>query len=265
MISKVRALVLPLLTSVPSSLDDCLRVYLGRLERSIEQPFGISASGLALAGYVAWPNDADRREAWLQANNAIRSLLPDPVRYSIASSPVLAAAALADLQRDLARQQAKWLAVADVFQVLVDIAHDSRPQVAGGPSISKAMAIVEAARGTVARAQLAASWSSYRDVSHLIAAGAAIALQGMKHSPDPDAGSILMVSQLAPDALVGLAAAYERFGLSVFPHGQQKPVLNPETVWGVPQFPESTALSLPVRRLTDEQIEILQSRRAARK
>jgi hypothetical protein len=160
--------------------------------------------------------------------------------------------------------QRQWPPVGDVFQRIVDIAHDERAAARGGASISKAIDLCEQDRGGVGRSQLARLWSRYCDVGHLIAAAAWLAEKRL--SPrDPHAGSILMAVCLAPEAVIGLASGLEEFGLHLVPLRQKLPVLRPDTVWRIPAALAPRPRYIVKRLLSEKQITFLNDRRARKK
>ena len=102
------------------------------------------------------------------------------------------------LTEEIAGVQRRWLLVADIFQMIVDMAHDDRIALRRGPSISKAIELCEIERIMPGHSQLRKAWSDFRDVAHLIVAGAYLAHKGLAkaaaHEP-----SILNAIWIAPE------------------------------------------------------------------
>src|SRR5262245_32321383 len=141
------------------------------------------------------------------------------------------------------------------------IAGPRRP-IPGGASISKAYDLLKGHSALPRKSQLSKDWSEFRDVAHLIAAAAVIAFA----SRDQQAASaVLTPVLLVPDVVLAFGIAYQEFGLSLRPHGQRDPVLPPETLWRIPDAQDAPMLPLPVRRLSDEDLKYLTTRRRARR
>jgi hypothetical protein len=143
-------------------------------------------------------------------------------------------------------------------------AHEKRVEIRGGTSVSKAIELVADARGLPGRSQLRAAWSESRDVAHVITAGAYLAHCALERG-DKRAVSILSPILLVPEIVVAVAAAFQQFGLTTLPHGQKKPILDPETLWRVPPSHVPEKLLLPIRILSQRQIDLLKERRAPKK
>jgi hypothetical protein len=159
----------------------------------------------------------------------------------------------------LENAQEQWTRVADIFHVIVDIAHEKRIKIRGGPSIAKAVDLVEDAHGLPGRSQLTAAWSNFRDVAHVITAAAHLAHCAVTARDDARAASILSAMLLVPDVVIPLAGAFQQFGLTTFPHGRNTPIL-PDTLWRIPEARLPENLFLPVRPLTERQLDQLQVR-----
>ena len=81
------------------------------------------------------------------------------------------------LAAEISQVQRKWLLVADIFQMTVDMAFDERIALRRGASVSKAVTLKSKA-GFQGHSQLRGAWSEFRDVAHLLAAGAYLAHEG---------------------------------------------------------------------------------------
>ena len=107
-------------------------------------------------------------------------------------------------------------------------------------------------------------WSEFRDVAHILAAGAYLAHCAVERG-EKRAHSILSAILLVPEIVVALAIAFQKFGLTTIPHGRRTPIFDPETLWQLPETHVPEKLFLPVRVLTPRQIDLLQARRASKK
>jgi hypothetical protein len=84
--------------------------------------------------------------------------------------------ALDGLADEMATIQQKWPAVGDILMRILDMWKDDRViTLRGGPSISKAIALNEYEQPGLSHAQSYRVWKQFRDVAHLIAAGAFLA------------------------------------------------------------------------------------------
>jgi hypothetical protein len=238
-----------------------------------------------LVAYAAWPNDRKARDQYMATNVgltvahlerrlALRATMISGGAQSMNLSgrsalelfggwEAVAETALSALGDQLEKIQSKWLLVADIFHAIIDIAHEKRVKVRGGPSISKAIYLVEDAHELPGRSQLTKSWSGFHDVAHILTAGAHLAHCGLERD-DQRAGSILSAILLVPDVVVALAGAFQQFGLTTIPHGRTTSILDPETLWRIPQSHVPERLLLPVRTLSQRQLDLLQERRTSK-
>jgi hypothetical protein len=173
----------------------------------------------------------------------------------------VADAALVHLLVALEASQLRWPRVADILQTVVDIHYEKRAVVPGGASLSKAMDVLLGYHAVPRRSRLAQDWSDFRDVSHLIAAAAHIATWQEPRGQ----GSILTPVLLAPEVVFELALAFQVFGLAYKPFSQKRSLLPAETLWQVSNSNYEIRLPLPVRRLSDEDLQYLTSSRRARR
>jgi hypothetical protein len=217
-------------------------------------------TSLYLVAYMAWPNDETMRDQWIAALRAERHLATADAEGLLDKSDnvglkLLAKPALAAKMNEIAGLQGAWTAVADVFRCLIDMATDEHLSLRRGPSVSKAIALCEFDK-TYGRAQLERFWSQYRDVAHLIAAGALLA------SRDTFGGSIFSVVWLSPDAVIGIADGFEYFGLNTKPHGATDTFLPSKTTWRLPDHCCKEKPFLIKRPLSVEQRQFLQHRKS---
>src|SRR5262245_9662534 len=259
---------LPELPVQPNSLDECVKLYLERLPADDALWPHVS---LLLTAYLAWPNDEARRDSfvatYLAGSQNFGAIAPEETKEKIAfekfgGSAAIAKPAFDHLYEEIAQVQRWWLLVADIFQIIVDMAHDDRIALRGGPSVSKAVELCELERDLPGHSQLRKAWSDFRDVAHLIAASAYLAHEGLAKAAAHEA-SILKAIWIAPDAALALAAGFQKFGLE--PKALGSTILRRDKVWRVPPalFPNKPFVIF--RRLTQEQLDHLQSRRARKK
>jgi hypothetical protein len=209
---------------------------------------------IALIGYMGWPNDATARD------EALRNLRSWPGGSK-------------DIPPRLARIQHEWLRVADIFHCYRDLVDGQHQERRGGPSIGKAITLVEAnakGRGTGA-ASLWLFWERYKDVGHLVTAATLICAEvRARFGNEPfgpfglsvDQRSPFQIAMLMPDLVLAVALELEQRGLSHVPHARTEPVFDPESLWRIPADINVAPLSPPARRIRSEDKVILQARRA---
>ena len=204
---------------------------------------------IPLLVYMGWPNDpADRDESlrmvgsWSEGSESI------PPR--------------------LGRIQHEWLRVADVFHRYCDLIDGQHQERRGGPSIGKAITLVEAkakSRGTGA-ATLWEYWKTYKDVAHLVTAAVLICLNArrgaLNHPFGPSGLSLdqfgpLQMVMLMPDLVLAAALEFERYGLMQIQHARTEPALDPETLWRIPPDMNIAPIAPPMRKLSGEDLAIL--------
>jgi hypothetical protein len=264
----MRVMSLPRVPPRPSSIDDCIAMYSYRLQQDVTPHPEIAAS---LMGYMGWPKDQTKRRQWmataisqLEGPQLVRAIQLAPTSGSAAFRSfgglgAVTSAAFTALSGELVQESAQWSRAADILQMLVDLSHDDRAELRGGPSISKAVDLLELAKKTPGHARFRHAWAKFRDVAHLVAASAFITSKA-QDTGAAEAGVIMKVILLAPDAVLALAAGYQFFGLRHKSHGQQTSVLPSATIWRLPSYLMANPL-LPFRRLTKDQLEFLKSRR----
>jgi hypothetical protein len=173
----------------------------------------------------------------------------------------LAKPAFDQLAAEISELQRKWLLVADIFQMTVDMAFDERIELRRGPSVSKAVDLCEIERGLPGHSQLRGAWSEFRDVAHLLAAGAYLAREALTRAGSADESSILNAVWIAPDVVLAFAFGLQEFGLQPKPVRKESPILRPNTLWRVPDDHKLKKRPfVAFRRLSDTQLEVLNSR-----
>ena len=270
----MRVMNLPELPAGPSSVDECIGLYVDRLPAD---EFLWPRLSLSLTAYMAWPNAAAQRDSWIASYIALfiqncgdaavhnASKLQDwTALENFGGLGAIAKPALDHLTDEIAQTQREWLWVADIFHKIVDIAHDVRVPPGGGPSISKAVELCELEVSAPGHSQLRRAWSDFRDVAHLLTAGAYLAHGGINKVESQEA-SILKAIWIAPDAVLALASGFQEFGLQPQPVRNKSTILQRDTLWRVPPALIPEKPFVPFRLLTKEQLEYLQTRRAAKK
>ena len=190
---------------------------------------------IPLLGYMCWPNDpAVRGELVLQLRNWSGGSQAVPPR--------------------LARIQHEWLRVTDIFHTYYDLCQGQHQQGRGGPSIGKAVELVEAnakSWGTGA-ANLWSLWDKHKDVAHLVTAATLVCGDVHTRSGNKPFGPFgLQVDQfgpfqmtmLMPDLILAVGLEFERHGLKRIPSGRSEPKFDPDTLWRIP--PDINVVPLP--------------------
>ena len=271
----MRSMSLPELPVQPNSLDGCVNLYLERLPA--DHALCPHAS-LLLTAYMAWPNDEERRDSFvatylarLEASTRLAPKgMPAESRQEIAFEKfggvgAVVKPAFDHLSEEIEQVQRRWLLVADIFQTIVDMAHDDRIELRRGSSISKAIDLCENERGLPGHSQLRNAWSDFRDVAHLIAAGAYLAHKGLAHTETAHEASLLKAIWIAPDSVLALAAGLQDFGLQPKSVRGVSPILRPDNLWRIPAGLVLEKPFIVFRRLTEAQLAFLGTRRASKK
>jgi hypothetical protein len=276
----MRVMNLPELPIDPSSVDECVRLYLNRLPGDDALWPRVS---LLLTAYMAWPNDEARRNSCVAAylaqfiQNSAEGTADDMPAAEASKSldwitfeklgglGAVAKPAFDHLTEEIAQVQRRWLLVADIFQMIVDMAHDEGIALRRGSSISKAVELCELERKMPGHSQLRKAWSDFRDVAHLIAASAYLAHEGLANTAAAHEASILKAIWIAPDAVLALAAGFQESGLQPKAVRKESPSLRPDKVWRIPHGLVPKKPFVVFRRLTEEQLGHLSTRRAPKK
>jgi hypothetical protein len=164
--------------------------------------------------------------------------------------------ALGAVGSQLENAMKNWAPVADVMQMLVDLSSPDL-RLSAGPSISKAIELCADDSAGLSQSQMRKRWSRFRDVAHLLAAGALLACEVPEGG-----GSIFAAAWYAPDSLLAIAASLEQFGLSFMPHGQTEPFLPPATTWRLPPHCIPHKPWLKRRALSQRQKDVLANYKA---
>ncbi len=184
----MRIMHLPNIPIATRSHEEYVELYWKRL--SANRACWPDAS-ILLTAYLAWPNDEERRNSFV-ATHLVRRRPSDEKTSDAAAdaqagvslamfggASAIAKAAFDQLIDEIGQVQRKWLLVADIFQLIVDMAFDERVDLRRGPSISKAVDLCEVERALPGHSQLREAWSEFRDVAHLLTASANLARDGV--------------------------------------------------------------------------------------
>jgi hypothetical protein len=269
----MRTMNLPEMPVRPASRDECVKIYLQRLPADhASWPH----ASVILTAYLAWPNDEERRNSFVatylvrhQSDAKADQALTDPnatfALEMFGGINAVANMAFDQLTEEISQVQRKWLLTSDIFQLIVDMAFDERIALRRGSSISKAIDLCEFEYGLQGHSQLRATWSKFRDVAHLLTAGAHLAHEGLGRAQYANEASILNVVWTAPDLVLALAYGLQEFGLQPKPIRKESSILRLEMLWRVPESHKPEKPFVVSRRLTENQLDFLSSRRAAKK
>jgi len=245
----------------PKTLAECKALYVSRAEEELKGVREFVETSTILSAHMVWPEEPQGRARWIAANLAMAAPnvwdVDDPQRHHNRIVASLAAeAAAGDLKGRWAQMERAALVLRWVFNIA-----QAPQQFPGGPSISKALALIEYVTGGSSRSQYSAAWTHYRDVAHILAAAMDLA----PHSPTPpvDFWRLIQPVMFAPEAVLALGLGYQQFGLALVPHGQRAPILPPETLWRLPA--SGTSASPQADVLDAPQINFLSQQRRARK
>jgi hypothetical protein len=267
----MRIMNLPKLPAGPTSVGECVKTYLERLPAGGAPWPHVST---LLTAYISWPNDEQRRDAFvathltrlgMASGAGPNDLLPDSPANTAAEMfggmNALANVAFDQLSADIEKIQRRWHPVADIFQLVVDMAYDERAVLRRGSSISKAIDLCECEHGLPGHSQLRSAWSEFRDVAHLLAAGAHLAYQGIAQACSVEQKTILNAIWTAPDAVIALACGLQKFGLQPKPIAKEPSILRHDELWRIPDNNAPANPFIVFRRLTETQRDFLNSRR----
>ena len=268
----MRTMHLPgILPIAVQSRDECIKLYSERL--SGDQA-GSPAASVLLTAYTAWPHDEERRNSFV-ATHSVRFGAPSENKTDGASPEsqtntlfemfggisAIAKPAFDQLTDEISHLQRKWLWVADIFQLTVDMAFEQRLTLRRGSSISKAIDLCEIEHNLPGHSQLRAAWSEFRDAAHLLTASAYLAHEGFARGSSDDEASILNAICIAPDIVLALAYGLQEFGLQPKPISKEGSLLRSDTLWCVPDYLKPEKPFVIHRYLTETQLAFLKSRR----
>lgn len=270
----MRIMNLPKLHTELSSANECVRIYSERLGADNAPLPHVS---VLLTAYLVWPNNEDRRNSFVvsylarlgmpsekKANEPATGSLADITLEMFGGMNSVLDAALDQLFAEISQIQRRWLLVADIFHVIIDMAFDKRAVLRGGPSISKAIDLCECEHKLPGHSQLRGAWSEFRDVAHVLAASAYLAHEGLARATAAHEASILKAIWSAPDAVLTLAYGLQEFGLETKPIQKKSPILNPDGLWRLSDSHKPEKPFIVHRQLSDAQLAFLSTRRASK-
>jgi hypothetical protein len=231
-----------------ASFVDLENLYRTRLKLKLDAWSHVSTP---LLGYMAWPNEPDRRKEGLEV---LRSWMDGE-----------------DKSPDLPLVHKHWSHIADIVNVHYALTNGEHQKSRGGASIGKAIFLASKLiknRGAK-QASLWENWHAYKDVAHLIAATIAVCFDmqtrnrqkplGLKGFQDLLPARVVC---LVPDLILGVAMTYEKYGLNGIAKGSTEPMLHPRTVWRIPENINVEPVEPPIRKILTDEIAVLNSRRA---
>jgi hypothetical protein len=211
-----------------------------------------SDQALPLVGYMAWPSDRIMRERWLEAHQRNDH------------------SAINELMQGLKIIQQHWARVADIVHLHQDVAHGGHQQRRGGPSVGKAISLIDAnakSKGT-GRAKLWEIWTTYKDVAHLVTAALLVSAEAKtRHQKAPYGLRFhqfqpYRMAMLLPDLVISVAMTFENYGLGHVAYGRTEPMFDPESLWRIPADINLTPLRPPDRKITKTDLAVLNARLA---
>jgi hypothetical protein len=205
-----------------------------------------------LHAIMTWPNNEERRDLFLSACAAKASGAADIGRHSregtedsttatrrvltLAGMPInlggFADKVIDELEAEMATARTAWKNVADLMLTLARLHEDERTR--GGASIAKAKDLIDASKSGANRQRLEADWSKFRDVAPLATAAATLAATAVSQTRSKNLGDLLYPIFLDPASVLCIASIFQRFGLSLIPHGRREPILSPKSLWHLP-------------------------------
>jgi hypothetical protein len=208
---------------------------------------------LPLVGYMAWPNDANARNRWLDAH---RPRVDQP--------------ALAVLARKLKIIQQHWTRVADIVHLHCDLRRGAYQERRGGASVGKAISLIAAnakSKGT-RTAKLWENWKTYKDVAHLVTAAVLVSAEAQAGHRKAPYGLKLhqlqpyRIAMLLPELVISVAMTIESYGLQCVAAGRTDSLFDPESLWRIPPDMNLSPLEPPTRKITKKDQAVLNARRA---
>ena len=209
---------------------------------------------IPLLGYMAHPNDPDAR-----------AVLTETLEGWSVGSAVMPAR--------IRQMQIEWARIGDIFNLHHDIKTGAHQERRGGASIGKAIALAAAQtknRGS-SEANLWQTWARYKDVAHLVAAATVVAGDALERAKVKSFGGFGLpwsqlqsfpLTMMLPDVVLSVGLYLQEYGLAHVPHSKEEPMLDPETLWRIPDDMNVTAMAPPIRKINREAIHILDQRRA---
>jgi hypothetical protein len=223
--------------------------------RLSQQVFPFREQACRLVSYMVYPNDVEERSRLLEtARNWPNVTDTGPL--------------------DFGQVQVGWGRVADIFNVHHDLTEGGHQKRRGGASIGKAKAVISKTRLTRGRSEAiqSESWARYKDVAHLAAAAVFVsgdAQERMKRKPFGEfalpALQLLqpfVLTMLLPDLVLAAGFYLQDYGLRQVPHSRDEPMLDPESLWRIPEGINISPVPPPIRGFDEAGRAALRERRA---
>jgi hypothetical protein len=207
---------------------------------------------IPLVGYMAWPNNQNLRDDWLNANQSDNQ------------------SALNMLLRKLKIIQQHWARMADICHLHYDLSQGGHQKRRGGPSVGKAISLIAAnakSKGT-GTAKLWVIWKTYKDVGHLVTAAVFVCADARERHRKAPFGVKLhefqpfRMAMLLPELVLGVAMSIQRYGLQFVAHARTEPLFDPDSLWRIPEDVNLTPFDFLTRRITKNDLAVLRARRA---
>jgi hypothetical protein len=205
-----------------------------------------------LVGYMVWPNDEETRNRWIDAHQRDDK------------------SAITTFEHAFKLIQQHWARVADIVHLHFDLTQGRHQQARAGASVGKAIALINAharSKGT-GTAKLWEIWVAYKDVAHLVTAAILISADVQsRHRLAPYRLKLhqfqpYRMAMVLPELVISVAMTIENYGLQHLPHARTEPLFDPESFWRVPDSINTVAIPLPVRKITNIDVAVLNARRA---
>jgi hypothetical protein len=216
-----------------------------------------------LVGYMAWPNDAEARTAWLRAHGTSRS---ESLPSAKSDQPlrIIEAKALKEFYKGMIPIQKRWARVADILHYHFDLRQGGHQIRRGGASLGKAIHIIGSNATSVGtgNAKLWEAWKEYKDVGHLVTAAilltAEAKVRGFRHLQMQPARVVMLV----PELVLAVGMSFESYGLRAEVHGRDEPLLDPNALWRIPDDIGIASIDPPTRKIRPSELKLLNARRA---
>jgi hypothetical protein len=246
-----------------------------------------------LLAHMAWPNDAGRRNLWMAAQIGTQLAQPADGEGASASDtettppylPVqnasweyfrlfgghasLAQFANAALHDEIGKIQIRWARVAYIVHRHCDMTGGNHMKRRGGASVGKVIELITKNSRVKGRSPSTvwAIWGEFKDVAHLVAATFLLLHEGKTQCGregwriSTQLGPYAVVMK-APEAVLAVAKSFQEYGLGVAVHARDEPLLDPKSLWRIPDWVNVEALPLPSGKLATSESRILGARRA---
>ncbi len=250
----------------------------GLIRRRISENVAVySDQSTRLIAYMAWPHDEIARERWMHISPPPSKIgddnQADPTRRETTDlSPhwAIKAGSPGIFLKKLKLIQQHWARTADILNHHYDLGQGGHQSRRGGASVGKVIDLIDVkakAKGT-GKSKLWEIWGNYKDVSHLVTAAVLITHEA-QHRNQTECWRLpkarlqpLSIIDLIPDLVVGVALAFEKYGLEAPVHGSEGALLDPATLWRLPENIGPPSVPPPKRTVPRDEIRILNDRRA---